>query len=268
MRSRTLRSGRLTAAAAAAIVWTLLSATISPAAIEVPPPEGTVTDTAKIIPANARRQLINLNRELQQKTGAQIVIVTVPTTGQEPIFDYAMAIAESYKPGDKDKDNGIVFLIAAKDRKFHILTGYGAEGALPDGFIGELRDKVIRPAFRAGDYGGGIVEASAIMAQRIAKDSGVQLTGIPKVSARKKHPRERSGGSLVFVLLWLLFTMLGGRRFRTLLAGTMLGAHLGRRSHHGSFGGGFGGGGFGGGGGGFGGFGGGGFGGGGGGGSW
>ena len=99
MRSKTLRSRRV--AAAAAIIWTLLSAATSLAAIEIPPPEGTVTDTAKIIPANARRQLINLNRELRQKTGAQIVIVTVPTTGQEPIFDYAMAIAESYKPGDK-----------------------------------------------------------------------------------------------------------------------------------------------------------------------
>ena len=192
--------------------------------------------------------------------------MTVPTTGDEPIFDYAMAIAETYKPGDKGKDNGIVFLIATRDRKFHILTGYGVEGALPDGFIGELRDKVIRPAFRAGDYGGGVVEASAIMARRIAKDNGVQLSGIPKASARKRKSKESSPLSILVVAVWILFTIFGGR-FRGMLIGAMYGADISRRSRHGGFGGSFGGG-FGGGGGGFGGFGGGGFGGGGGGGSW
>ena len=143
----------LGAAGIAVLLGSLLYAATASAAIEVPPPQGPVTDTMGILPAKTRQQLIQLDRELSQKTGAQIAIVIVGSTGEEPIFDYAMAIAEAYKPGATGKDNGVVFLIATQDRKFQILTGYGVEGALPDGFIGELRDKVIRPSFRAGDYG-------------------------------------------------------------------------------------------------------------------
>lgn len=243
------------------VIVSLLYAASAFAVIQVPPSQGPVTDTAGILSAKARQQLILLDRELTQKTGAQIAIVTVRSTAPEPIFDYAMAIAESYKPGAKDKDNGVVFLIATADRKFQILTGYGVEGALPDGFIGELREKVIRPSFRKGDYSAGILDASGIMAQRIAADNGVTLTGVPKASRRVG----RSGGKglgLLGLLFWLAFMRFGTSR-RALVTGAILGGAVGRRSHHGSFGGGFGGGG-----GGFGGFGGGGFGGGGGGGSW
>ena len=63
-----------------------------------------------------------------------------------------MAIAEQWKPGAKGKDNGVVFLVAVDDREMQILTGYGVEGALPDGKVGEIRDRLVVPAFRAGDY--------------------------------------------------------------------------------------------------------------------
>jgi len=261
----------LGAAGIAVLLGSLLYAATASAAIEVPPPQGPVTDTMGILPAKTRQQLIQLDRELSQKTGAQIAIVIVGSTGEEPIFDYAMAIAEAYKPGATGKDNGVVFLIATQDRKFQILTGYGVEGALPDGFIGELRDKVIRPSFRAGDYAAGVVNASAIMAQRIAEDNGVKLTGVPKMAARRQKPQEKNSiVRVLIILVWVAF-MRFGTSYRSMLGGALLGSHLGRRSHHGGFGGGSGGGfggGFGGGGGGFGGFGGGGFGGGGGGGSW
>lgn len=244
------------------LACSLLLASTVWAAIQVPPSQGPVTDTAGILSAKTRQQLIRLDLELTQKTGAQIAIVTVRSTGEEPIFDYAMAIAETYKPGAKDKDNGVVFLIATADRKFQILTAYGVEGALPDGFIGGLRDTVIRPAFRTGDYSGGILDASVIMAQRIATDNGVKLTGVPETSRRVGRPGGNRAVGMIVLFLWFAF-MRFGTSGRALVAGALLGGAVGRRSHHGSFGGGFGGGG-----GGFGGFGGGGFGGGGGGGSW
>lgn len=249
---------------------------------DLPAPTGFVVDKANILSSAAEKKLIAINRELQQKTGAEIAVLTVPTTGDEPPFDYAMAVAEAWKPGSREKDNGVVFLIATDDRKMQILTGYGAEGALPDGLVGEIRDRIVRPAFRAGRFDQGVLTATAEMAHRIAADSGVQLTG---EAATRARGRGRQGNPLaVLLVLGLMLTFLIERAFMTrrhmrqrgrsgvgaFLAGTLLGYGLPRRHHghwgssgYGSFGGGFGGGG-----GGFGGFGGGGFGGGGAGGGW
>jgi uncharacterized protein len=145
----------------------------------------------------------------------------------------------------------------------HILTGYGLEGALPDGLVGEIRDRAVLPRFRAGDYGDGILAGSEQLAASVAAEYGVTLSGTP---VRRLAPRSRgrTSGFPVLLMMLLFFVILPnlrhlgppGRRRRGLwMAGPMWGT-------------GFGGGGFGGSGGGFGGFGGGGFGGGGAGGRW
>ncbi|MEO2167439.1 MAG: TPM domain-containing protein [bacterium] len=275
-----MRDERLRAAPASLLLLVAIaSATLASAAIAIPDlprPTSFVTDTAGIIPAAVRTQIEALDTELRQKTGAEIAVVTVRTTGEDDIFDYAMAISEAWQPGTKGKDNGVVFLISVDDRKMQILTGYGVEGALPDGLVGEIRDRIVRPAFRAGDFGQGILEATVVMAQRIAADSGVTLTGVPEIRQRRSG---RGGARSLFPLILMAAFMImrmvemrrygrGGRRGghagSALLLGGLLGHSLGRRhSGYGSFGGGFGGGG-----GGFGGFGGGGFGGGGAGGGW
>src|SRR5262249_14120503 len=112
------------------------------ATIEVPKPLGYVSDYAGVIDAGTRQRIESLVRELKAKTGAEIAVVTVRTTAPETPFDYAMAIAEQWKPGDRQKDNGVVFLVAVDDRKVQILTGYGVEGPLPDGKVGEIRDRL------------------------------------------------------------------------------------------------------------------------------
>ena len=250
---------------------------------DVPKPTGFVVDEAGALTVGQKKRLIDLNRELQEKTGAEIAVVVVRSTEPEPPHDYAMAIAESWKPGSAKKDNGVVFLVATEDRQMYILTGYGAEGPLPDGLVGEIRDRIVRPAFRAGDYGAGIVDASNLMASLIAKDAGVTLTGVAPPRMPQRRRRQRGGDSSILVLFILFFILRsmfrgggrggrGARRGHDALGGFLLGSLLGRSFGHGRHGGvgggGFGGGGFGGGGGGFGGFGGGGFGGGGAGGSW
>ena len=198
-------------------------------------------------------------------------MVTVRTTEPETPFDYAMAIAEACKPGDRKKDNGVVFLVAVDDRKVQILTGYGVEGPLPDGKVGEIRDTLAVPAFRKGDYSTGIGRATAALAAAIAQDAGVTLSGVPPPQARR---RQSSGGLGIFLLILIVMILLrlaasSARRGR---GGPLLGGPgAGTAFRWGGFGGGLSGGfgGFsGGGGGGFGGFGGGRFGGGGAGGSW
>ena len=232
-----------------------------------PTPLGLVSDFAGVIDARTERVLTARLTELQQKTGAEIAVVTVATTAPDGVFDYAMRLAETWRPGARDEDNGVVFLTAVKDRKVQILTGYGVEGALPDGLVGEIRDRAILPHYRSGDYASGIATGVEALTRAIAGEYSVALTGTPvgrPLARRRVSRRTDAIPSLLLLLVFFVILpnlgLVGGRRARRgMWMGPMWGTGFG--------GGGFGGrgGGFGGG---FGGFGGGGFGGGGAGGSW
>lgn len=223
----------------------------------LPRPQGFVSDYVGVVDAATRRDLDVLIEELKAKTGAEIAVVVVDSMAPLTPFDYAMKIAEAWKPGTRGKDNGVVFLVAVKDREMFILTGYGVEGVLPDGKVGEIRDRLVVPAFRRGDYAGGIRAATEAMAQIIAAGAGVRLDAVrgPPAAAR---PQPTLLSVLLPLLLIIIFLALASR----LPLGPFIFGGPGMRG-----GGGFGGG-FGGGGGGFGGFGGGDFGGGGAGGKW
>lgn len=253
-------------AAALAVVASLAAA----AAADVPKPTGFVNDFAQVLPPATAARLTALIEELRAKTGAEIAVVTVDTTAPLDDFTYAMQLADAWKPGRKREDTGVVFLVAVKDRKLRILVGYGLEGILPDGLVGEISDRDVVPYFRAGRMDDGIAHGVEALASRIAADRGVTLTGVPPPAPRPAPP---SGFPwqiiLALVILLVIAAVLSRARPR---------AFRGRRGFPyggwGGFGGGgfgsggFGGGGFSGGGGGFGGFGGGGFGGGGAGRSW
>jgi len=232
----------------------------------VPVARGFVSDNVGVVDAGTRDQLEKLIAELKAKTGAEIAVVVVRTTQPLSAFDYAMRIAEEWKPGAAGRDNGVVFLVAVEDREIFILTGYGVEGALPDGRVGSIRDRLVVPAFRRGDYAGGIAAATVEMAHIIAADAGVELSGAPPP---RVAPENQVSGRAMLVLLVLLFGLILLIRSNPFLAQALL-SGSGRRRRGGFGGGGFGGfgGGGGSGGGGFGGFGGGGFGGGGAGGRW
>lgn len=228
------------------------------AAPAIPPkPAGYVTDLANVIDPGTRARIERIVTELQQKTGSEIAVVTVPTTGDEDVFDYAMQIAERWKPGAADKDNGVVFLVSVNDRKMYILTGYGVEGPLPDGRIGEIRDRILRPAFRANQYSQGILAATQEIAGLIAADADVKLEGVPKPQPRRERGPGKLGFAIIVILLILFFAFGGGTGYRGSrrratggFAGPVIlgGGFGGRRGGFGGggFGGGFGGGGFGG----------------------
>jgi len=236
------------------------------AAQTIPAPQGFVTDTAGAVSAATRTRITRLAEELQQKTGAEIAVLTVETTAPLDDFTYAMKVADSWKPGRKGEDTGVVVLVATKDRKLRIVTGYGVEGALPDGLVGAIQDREMVPAFRAGNLDEGLWRGVAALAAHIAADRGVTLTGMPAPRA----PEARAGPPawlvivLFIALILILMAMSGGGSPRRLRHGR------GRDTFWlpGGYGGGFPGGGWSGGGGGFGGFGGGSFGGGGAGRSW
>ena len=138
----------------------------------IPPLSGPVVDRAGVIGASERQIPTALAQELEQKTGAEMAVLIVDSTAPEEIFGYGMRVAEAWKLGKPGQDNGLLFVVAVEDRKLHIFTGYGLEGILPDGRVGAIRDRTMRPAFRQGDYAGGIFLGMRAAAEIIGAGAG------------------------------------------------------------------------------------------------
>ncbi len=228
--------------------------------IQVPPPRGYVNDYAGVIPPEWETKIDAVIRQLKSVSGAEIGILTIDTTGGVPISEYTFAVFEKWKVGEKGKDNGVLIVVAVKDRQLFIATGYGAESVITDGKAGEIRDTLLVPYFRQGKFGEGLFYATGEIA-RLLSDGKVSVLkpkgvpGSPQEPARKAPLSKGTVFLLIIILLVIVFSSISIFRGPFIFFG---GPFIG--------GGGFGGGGFGGGG--FGGFGGGGFGGGGAGGGW
>jgi uncharacterized protein len=224
----------------------------------IPPLSGPVVDRAGLLSPSQSGRIDTLARELQSKTGAQLAVLTVESTAPEEIFDYGMRVAESWKLGSREKDDGLLLVVASRDRKLRFFTGYGLEGMLPDGRLGRILDEHALPELRRGAPGEGIVAALEAAAGVIAAAAGVELTGMAPRATPVATAIDPAWLHVILVVLLILFLLSifgppsgrrGGRRYRPVLWGGGLGG-IGS----GGFGGGFrGGGGFGGGGGGFGG---------------
>lgn len=137
-----------------------------------------VQDYAQVLSAEDKRRLLSIGQELDDKTTAQLAVVTVKTLDGQPIEDYALAILREWGIGSKEKNNGALIVVAVQDRRSRIEVGYGLEGLLTDGLTGRIQDQAMIPYFRKGNYAAGIVNGYAVTASLIAKDAGIQLTSI------------------------------------------------------------------------------------------
>ncbi|MDF7807891.1 TPM domain-containing protein [Pontiellaceae bacterium B12219] len=165
-----------------------------------------VYDYANVISASDKRQLESMIDELEQKTGAEIAVVTLQSLDGGQIDDFTNRLFEKWGVGQKGKDNGLMFLAAMQDRKMRIEVGYGLEGAIPDSKAGRIRRDVITPYFKANQPGKGITAGIAVLSQEIAKEYGVQLTGSAMQYRYPANARSRgSEPKEVHPLLLLLF---------------------------------------------------------------
>ena len=172
----------------------------------IPAPRGWLTDTANVVGPEAARRIAAVCEELAQTTGAEIAVLTVETTAPLDDFTYALKVAEAWRPSRKGEDLGLVFLVATRDRKLRILTGYGLEGILPDGLVGAIPDEEIVPSFRAGRIDEGILRGVLALAGHIAAARGVTLTGVPPLRSRAE-PTPLPPGAVLFGVLLFLFLL-------------------------------------------------------------
>ena len=149
---------------------------------DLPMPQHYVEDYANVINDSDERSLNGVLQELEQKTGVQYIVLTVLSTGGLPIEQFSIELAEKWKLGQKGKDNGMLFVLAKNDRKWRVEVGYGLEGFVTDPYCGRVGREVLVPYLRKGDYSRGIYEANLQIVQRIATETGVSLTGMPKIT--------------------------------------------------------------------------------------
>lgn len=215
-----LRAAALQVAVALLAVG-LLAGVAAAAEPAVPPrPAGPqarpIVDLADVLTPEQEARLDTRLRQLYETTGITAGVLTVRRIAPETIEGYAQRVFDAWQLGRPGKDDGLLLVVAVEDRRVRLQVGYGLEPLLPDGRIGELLDRYALPAFRAGNYGEGIVAvveaAAAILTREIP--AGARPTG---ESAPRVPAAGRSRGFnpawliLLFVVAIVLARWLGSR---------------------------------------------------------
>jgi uncharacterized protein len=205
-----------------------------------PVPARYFNDYAGVVPPDVAEGLDRKLEAFDEQTSSQVVVAVFPELPSPSMEDFTVRTAQAWRVGRKKLDNGAVLFVFVKDRQMRIETGYGLEGALPDVTAHRILDERVAPAFRSGDYAGGL---EAGIDGIIAATRGEYAATATPVRARQRAARGFSFVLVVFVLLLFIALSRGARRG---------GRTYGRRGWYGGGpwwgGGGFGGGGFGGGG--------------------
>jgi uncharacterized protein len=215
--------------------------------------QGYITDYAQVLTIGQKQSLTRISTIIEQKTGAQLATLIIPEMGDNwTIEGYANQIFESWGIGQKGQDNGLLFLIALKEKKLRIEVGYGLEGHLPDGKAGEIRDQFILPHFKEGNIQKGIISGHFALASVIATAFNVQITqaDIQPVSHQKRSQPTQSSPfqnmMLLLIIGLIIIGMIKSPTFRAFMFGMLIASAFSRGGYRRSSMGHFGGGGFGG----------------------
>ncbi len=162
-----------------------------------------VNDFAGVIGPDANA-IETLLRELEQKTGAQVAVVTLSSLDGGEISDFSNRLFERWGIGQAGEDNGALLLAAIEDRQVWIEVGYGLEPIIPDAMAGRILDESVLPAFRQEQYAAGLAAGAATLALLIANNAGVELSGTIAARAPVAQTRNPLGGLLRFIVLLFL----------------------------------------------------------------
>jgi uncharacterized protein len=188
------------------------------AQLAVPPLRGPVTDLTGTLTQDQLARLDQQLRAFEAQKGSQIAVLIVPTTQPETAQEYSLRVAETWKLGRRGVNDGILVFVAKDDRSVFIQVGYGLEGAVPDVMANRIREQVIVPRFRSGDFYGGLSEAVTRLTALIEGEP------LPEPAARRAPGGGVEGiGSVLPVLLMLV--LVGGGILRRML-GTFGGASV------------------------------------------
>jgi uncharacterized protein len=232
----------------------LLAAVSAPAAAQdFPKLSGRVVDAANLIPDDQEAALTRKLEALEKATSRQLVVATIPDLQGYPIEDYGYQLGRAWGIGQKGANNGSMLIVAPKEHRVRIEVGYGLEPIMPDSLANRIIEEKITPAFKAGDFPGGInAGVDAIIEQFQAPPEQAEQKVLESRQAQQaKQSRGNDGGSffpLIFWMIVLVFIVLPmlrrrgrGRRYRGSALPVILWGGLGGGSHSSGWGGGGGG---------------------------
>ncbi len=168
--------------------------------LEIPQLRGRVNDYAEIMKRQDITETENYLESLENSTGIQIAVLTVPSLEGEDIASFGIRTAEKWKLGQKDEDNGAILIVAYQDREVRIETGYGLEDRLTDTKSGLIIRNVIIPEFKNGNYSEGIVKGIRNMGG-IASDNAELV----EKSVLDGEEEDSAGIGLLFMIIWMIF---------------------------------------------------------------
>lgn len=155
-------------------------------ALEVPYLSGRVNDLADLVSAETEARISSSLEEFEGRTGHQVAVLTIPSLEGESLEEFSLRVAETWKLGRAEQDDGVLLLVARDDRKMRIEVGYGLEADLTDAESGRILRNIMTPRFKAGDFDGGIEQGvTAIVGtldgnEVIPQDAPVQgLSDVP-----------------------------------------------------------------------------------------
>jgi uncharacterized protein len=173
--------------------------------LEVPTLKARVNDYADILSSATENQLEAVLSDLEQTDSTQIAILTIPSLEGENIEEYAIQVAETWKIGQENLDNGAILIISKNDRQLRIEVGYGLEGTLTDLTAGRIIQHIIVPWFKAGNFDQGVTDGVQAMTQVVR--------GEFKAAEGSRRPESRSARGqssiLGLIVFFVLINMLG-----------------------------------------------------------
>ncbi len=131
--------------------------------LDVPRLQGYVNDYAGMISPSAKSKIEEGLKAFEQSDSTQIVILTVPSLEGENLEEFSIKVAEAWKVGQQQKDNGVLLIVSKQERKIRIEVGRGLEGRLTDLMTGRIIDQVIKPRFKQGDFDRGFIAGAAAL---------------------------------------------------------------------------------------------------------
>lgn len=169
------------------LTWLILLMLLVPAAsaVSYPTVRGFVTDNANMIDSSYEEKITQLAQEIEKESTVEIAVVTVESLEGESMEMYAVNLFENWGIGKKDKDNGLLIIVAKDSHDYRFEVGYGLEGTVTDSMKVNIGDRIIVPNFRNGEYGKGIYE-SMLVVQELVK-------GNPEVVSQ--YSMNQGGGS-------------------------------------------------------------------------
>jgi len=220
---------------------------------EFPRPVGQVNDFAGLMSPAAAQNLETTLREFRAKLGPEIAILTIGDMGGLDEQTYAVELMKDWGIGSKERNDGILLMVALRERRMKIEVGYGLEHVITDARSGQILDTYVVPNAKAGNWDAALTQGALAIASLIAEDSGRKLDEVISGQTLAAVPRngERSGDGVslvhIIVLAIIIFFLAGTPFGRGMLLGMFVSGMLGggrrRSGGYGSFGGGFGGGG-------------------------